>query len=173
MPDGPDETIWGKEQMAWFKKSFADSDATFRLLISPTPVVGPDRKSKHDNHANDDFEYEGNKLRDFLSSQKNAFVVCGDRHWQYHSVDPRTGLKEFSCGPASNKHAGGWSQQDFRKDMHRYLNVTGGFLSGTVERGKSGAATLSFRFHDSTGKLYKEFAFGQKQPVQAAGMPER
>lgn len=100
-------------------------------------------------------------------------MVCGDRHWQYHSVDPRTGLKEFSCGPASNKHAGGWSQQDFRKDMHRYLNVTGGFLSGTVERGKSGAATLSFRFHDSTGKLYKEFAFGQKQPVQAAGMPER
>ena len=42
----PRKTIWGKEQMAWFKKSFADSDATFRLLISPTPVVEPDRKSK-------------------------------------------------------------------------------------------------------------------------------
>ena len=58
MPDGPAKTIWGKEQIAWFKKSFADSDATFRLLISPTPVVGPDRKSKHDNHANDDFELQ-------------------------------------------------------------------------------------------------------------------
>jgi alkaline phosphatase D len=124
MPDGPDKTIQGKEQMAWFKKSFADSDATFRLLISPTPVVGPDRKSKHDNHANDDFEYEGNKLQDFPSSQKNAFVVCGDRHWQYQSVDSRTGLKEFSCGPASNKHAGGLRQKDFRKDMHRHLNIT-------------------------------------------------
>ena len=69
-------------------------------------------------------------------------------------------MKEFSCGPARNKHAGDWSQQGFRGIMHRYLNETGGFLSGTVEKGKSATATLSFRFHHSTGKLYKEFAFG-------------
>jgi len=30
MPDGPDKTIWGAEQMAWFKRTVEASDATFR-----------------------------------------------------------------------------------------------------------------------------------------------
>ncbi len=79
-------------------------------------------------------------------------VVCGDRHWQYHSIDPVTGLREYSCGPASNSHAGGWSQSDFRKDYHRYLNVAGGFLSATVDR-VAEKPTLTFRYHDDTGRV--------------------
>ena len=54
------------------------------------------------------FTHEGNEIRDFLASHKNAYVICGDRHWQYVSVDPKTGLKEFSCGSASDEHASGW-----------------------------------------------------------------
>ena len=93
MPDGPEKTIWGTEQKAWFKRTVRQSDATFRILISPTPVVGPDRASKHDNHSNHDFTHEGTELREFISQQKNIVVVCGDRHWQYVSVDPTTGLR--------------------------------------------------------------------------------
>ena len=37
----------------------------------------------------------------------NFFVVCGDRHWQYHSVHPTAGTQEFSVGAASDSHAGG------------------------------------------------------------------
>jgi alkaline phosphatase D len=29
LPDGPDKTIWGKEQMNWFKETYQSSDATF------------------------------------------------------------------------------------------------------------------------------------------------
>jgi alkaline phosphatase D len=151
-PDGPDKTIWGKEQKAWFKKTVTDSDATWRILISPTPIVGPDRASKHDNHSNTNFEHEGDELRAFIAKQKNMVVVCGDRHWQYMSIHPKTGVREYSCGPASDKHAGGWKQSDFRKDYHRYLNVTGGFLSGTVER-KAKKSTLTFHWHDVKGKV--------------------
>ena len=61
-------------------------------------------------------------------------VVYGDRHWQYDSIHPATGVREYSCGPASDKHAGGWKQSDFVPDYHRYLNVIGGFLAATVER---------------------------------------
>jgi alkaline phosphatase D len=154
-PDGPDKTIWGKEQMAWFRKAVEESDATFRILISPTPVVGPDRDNKHDNHSNVEFTHEGDQLRAFLARQKNMVVVCGDRHWQYMSVHPKTGVREYSCGPASDKHAGGWSQSDFRKDYHRYLNVIGGFLSGTVDR-SPGKPTLTFRYHDVQGKVRHE-----------------
>ncbi|MFT7640301.1 MAG: alkaline phosphatase D, partial [Pirellulaceae bacterium] len=130
--DGPNKTIWGTEQKTWLKETIADSDATFRVLISPTPIVGPDRvDNKHDNHSNIDFKHEGDEVREFLAGLKNTIVVCGDRHWQYHSIDPRTGTREYSCGPASNAHAGGWTKGDFRKDYHRFLKVAGGFLSVT------------------------------------------
>jgi alkaline phosphatase D len=133
MEDGPDKTIWGAEQMEWFKNTVEASDATFKLLISPTPVIGPDRGKKNDNHANEGFQYEGDLVREFIASQSNMYVICGDRHWQYVSKDAKTGMMEFSCGPGSNEHAGGWKQEDLRPE-HQYLNVTGGFLSVTVTR---------------------------------------
>ena len=94
--------------MAWLKRSMLESDATWKLLISPTPIVGPDRQSKADNHANKAFAYEGNHFRNWTKENnlKNFYVCCGDRHWQYMSIDPATKLREFSCGPASDKHAG-------------------------------------------------------------------
>jgi alkaline phosphatase D len=154
-PDGPGKTIWGEEQMEWLTRTVAESDATFRVLISPTPIVGPDRDSKADNHANSNFSHEGDRVRAFIASQENLFVVCGDRHWQYHSIDPKTGVREYSCGPTSDAHAGGWQQEDYRDDYHRYLNVRGGFLSVTVDR-EDGGAEMAFRFHDPAGEVLYE-----------------
>ncbi|MHC4694837.1 MAG: alkaline phosphatase D family protein [Planctomycetota bacterium] len=154
MTDGPDKTIWGAEQKGWFKRTVGQSDATFRILISPTPLVGPDRTNKKDNHANAGFTYEGNELRQFISQQKNMCVICGDRHWQYVSVDSKTGVREYSCGPASNKHAGGWSN-DKRYPEHKYLNVTGGFLAVTVDR-PQGKPTLTFRHYSVDGEILNE-----------------
>ncbi len=151
-PDGPGKTIWGQAQKDWFKTSVAESDATFRVLISPTPIVGPDRDTKRDNHSNKVFQTEGDELRAFIATQKNLVVVCGDRHWQYMSIHPGTGVREYSCGPASDRHANGWNQSDYRKDYHRYLNVIGGFLSATVESGVADT-TLTFRYHDVHGKV--------------------
>lgn len=71
MEDGPDKSIWGKEQKEWFKRTVKASNATFRILISPTPLVGPDRGKKNDNHANEGFTHEGNELRKFVSDQEN------------------------------------------------------------------------------------------------------
>lgn len=153
-PDGPNKTIWGAEQKAWFKESVQASDATFRVLISPTPVVGPDRENKRDNHANKAFAHEGRELREFMAAQKNMIVVCGDRHWQYASVDPETGLREYCSGPTSDKHAGGFSQE-LREPMHRYLNVIGGFLACTVEQ-KDGTPTLTLRHYNVAGEVVNE-----------------
>lgn len=154
VPDGPDKTIWGAEQIAWFKETVAESDATFRILVSPTPVVGPDRVNKNDNHANEGFAHEGAMLREFIASQKNMVVVCGDRHWQYVSVDAKTGLKEYSCGPGSDEHAGGWSN-DQRYPEHQYLNVIGGFLEVEVTR-DGGAPVLIARHRHVDGKILNE-----------------
>ncbi len=154
MPDGPNKSIWGKEQKAWFKRTVQASDASFRILISPTPIVGPDRGNKNDNHANKGFTHEGDEIREFVATQKNMYVVCGDRHWQYVSVDPKTGVKEFSCGPTTDKHASGFSEKN-RSEMHKYLKIRGGFLSVTIDR-SDGKPFASFKHHDTRGGVFNE-----------------
>lgn len=154
-PDGPEKTIWGKEQKEWFFRTVRESDATFRILISPTPVVGPDRGNKYDNHANKSFTYEGDQIRQFISEQKNMYIVCGDRHWQYVSEDPKTGVREYSCGSTSDKHAGGFSK-DRETEMHRYLNVVGGFLSVEIKRDTNGEPIAAMRHHDVAGTVLNE-----------------
>ena len=155
MPDGPDKTIWGREQKEWFKKTVRESDATFRILISPTPLVGPDRVTKQDNHCNAVFAHEGNELRRFIAGQENMVVLCGDRHWQYVSVDPDTGVHEYCCGPASNEHAGGWSN-DKVLPPHRYLNVIGGFLAVTVERSDGAPVLVLDHYGVDGGRLHQD-----------------
>lgn len=153
-PDGPGKTIWGWEQKEWFFRTVAESDATFKVLVSPTPLVGPDRTGKNDNHANEGFSHEGDEIRRFIAAQTNMFVACGDRHWQYVSVHAETGVKEFACGSASDAHAGGWSNDQLMPE-HRYLDVQGGFLAITVER-ISGKPVLTARHYNVDGVVCNE-----------------
>ena len=148
--DSPNKTIWGEAQKSWFQQTVEASNATFKILFSPTPIVRPDRERKTDNHANSAFATEGNWLREYLAAQKNMYVVNGDRHWQYVSVDAETGLTEFGSGPASDDHAQGWSEDDVRPE-HRFLRVKGGFLSVEVSRGGD-APKIVFTHHDVKGK---------------------
>ncbi|MEM9701818.1 MAG: alkaline phosphatase D family protein [Planctomycetota bacterium] len=102
-PDGLGKTIWGEEQFRWLTRTLKESDATFKVLVSPTPMVGPDDKRKTDNHTNfGGFRHERQRFFDFLKEegmlQSGEFLVlCGDRHWQYHAEHP-VGLHEFSSG---------------------------------------------------------------------------
>ena len=150
MPDGPGKSILGEEQWSWLEASMRSSDATFKLYISATPVVGPDRKNKNDNHANKGFRHEGKRLRAFLNSIPGCFVINGDRHWQYRSIDPDTGLNEFGSGPASDKHAGGFSKERQEK-WQPFLRVKGGYLSVEIT---PTAATV--RHHNVLGKIVNE-----------------
>lgn len=151
-PDGPTKTIWGAEQKAWFKRTVQASTATWKVLISPTPLVGPDRKNKNDNHSNEGFQHEGDEIRGWLKDHvpDRFFVVCGDRHWQYHSVHPKTGLNEFSVGAASDEHAGGTPGED--RAIHRFHRVKGGFLSVTV-RPDGTRSTIRFELRDVSGDV--------------------
>ncbi len=154
-PDGPDKTIWGAEQKAWFMETVAASDATFRILISPTPTLGPYNEGEVDNHTNrEGFYYEGEEIRSFLAAQVNMIVICGDRHYQYVIEDPETGLREFATGPASDAHARGWRNDDVRPE-HRYLNVIGGFVAVTVDR-RDGMPTLLVQHYSVDGEVLNE-----------------
>ena len=137
-PDGSDKTILGEVQKKWLKETLRESTATYKFVISPGPIVGPDKGGKNDNHANPAFRHEGQELRDFLATLPGTYVICGDRHWQYLSEDPDTGLMELGCGPINDEHRyGGNPGKD--PAFHRFFSGKGGFLGVTVEDGEATA----------------------------------
>lgn len=159
MVDGPDKTILGAEQKAWLKRTLKESDTTWKVLVSPTPIVGPDRETgKSDNHSNKAFSHEGDELRSWFQANvpDHFFVICGDRHWQYHSVHPETRVNEFSAGAASNEHASGSPGEN--KAIHRFHRVQGGFLSATLQSSQQ-TSQLTFRLHDVKGKVSYESTY--------------
>ncbi len=158
MPDGPGKSIWGKEQKEWLFKTMKESEATFKLLIVSTPVVGPDRKNKKDNYSNEVFKTEGTEIRQYLNQFKNVFVCTGDRHWQYVTHPKDTNLWEFGTGPSSDQHAEGWPPKDVRPE-HLFLRVKGGFLKGSTETDEKGATILKMQHCDVDGNVVHEEIF--------------
>jgi alkaline phosphatase D len=165
MPDGPEKSIWGKEQRTWLQRTLKASDATWKIIVTPTPMVGPDNKRKQDNHANlGGFRHEADSFFEWLrqTGQTNVLTFCGDRHWQYHSVHP-LGVEEFSCGALNDENAiagirpGSGSDPEGRiRQPFLYSEPSGGFLHvrlGTTE--KSGAS-LCIGFRNDEGTLLYE-----------------
>jgi len=169
MADGPGKSIWGDEQKEWLKRTLLESDAAFKILISPTPMVGPDDVWKRDNHTNPQgFRYEGERFFKWLGEngflEKGFYIVCGDRHWQYHSVHP-TGFEEFSCGALVDANARiGRAPGDARstdpdgliRQPYIQPEAGGGFLRITVSGGKEGKPAITFAFYDRGGRLLYE-----------------
>ena len=193
-PPGPQKTMWGVEQRDWLKRTLLESDATFKLLISPTPMVGPDDIAKgvqggilapyfggrplgqgddlrkRDNHINElGFLDEGLAFFAWLGEEgflhKNFYMLCGDRHWQYHSVHP-SGFEEFSVGALvdANSRLGrrpgdpeSTDPQGKIVQLYTQDEASGGFLEITVRPGAAGApATALFTFFDERGvQLYR------------------
>lgn len=152
-------TIWGAKQKEWIARTLNASDATFKLVFSPTPIVGPDRENKSDNHANKTYKQEGDWIRKFLAGTPGCFVVSGDRHWQYVSRDTKTGLIEFGSGPVSDNHAQGWDPKDQRPE-HKFLRVKGGFMGIKVDR-LDGKPFIQFTHYDVNGSVKNEEKFFQ------------
>ena len=170
MPDGPDKTLWGAEQLAWLKSTLLESDATFRLLISPTPLVGPDDAYKIDNHTNHKgFRREGREFFKWVVQhdlhQQGFYTVCGDRHWQYHSKDP-LGIEEFSCGALVDENSrlgrkpGDPKSTDPNAEIHQFYTqskASGGFLRITVGPGREPqTGSARFTFVDEYGEVLYE-----------------
>ncbi len=166
MPDGPDKSLWGKEQREWLQRTLKESDATFKILISPTPMIGPDDGHKSDNHANlKGFDREGRAFFDWIKSNhidsNKFFILCGDRHWKYHSTHPQ-GFTEFSCGALNKENArlgrapGDPKSNDPEAKIHQpYTDspASGGFLRVDLKPSTPEIpATLTITLHDDTGK---------------------
>ena len=174
---GPEKTLWGAEQREWLQRTLLESDATFKILISPTPMIGPDDANqagrvaeghdhfKRDNHADPEgFQAERDAFFEWLreNSVEHFYIVCGDRHWQYHSIHP-SGFEEFSTGALVDgnsrlgRNPGDPESTDpdaLIRQPYTSAEPTGGFLHITVTPGSE--ATATFRFFDEKGELLHE-----------------
>ncbi|WP_010133987.1 alkaline phosphatase D family protein [Ochrovirga pacifica] len=165
---GLKKTMLGAAQITWLKTTLLQSDATFKLIVSPTPIVGPDDGYKNDNLVNDKgFRYEGEALMQWFKDQglleKNLYWLTGDRHWQYHAQHP-TGLEEFCSGTLDDNNArkgrlAGDSKSSDPKGLIKQFyiqadeaSVSGGFLFIHLKRKKKKAVAL-FDFYDEEGTL--------------------
>ncbi|MBC7223556.1 MAG: alkaline phosphatase D family protein [Anaerolineae bacterium] len=190
-PPGPDKSLWGAEQKAWLERTLLESDAVFKVLISPTPMVGVDDLYKgvqggvlapffggkplgqgDDPHRRDShttpygFRDEAEAFFAWLVTngflEKNFYIVCGDRHWQYHAVHP-TGVEEFSVGALVDgnarrgRRAGDPESTDPEGRVRQpYLQEepSGGFLELTVRPPEADRpAVAEFAFYDEHGTL--------------------
>lgn len=167
MSDGPDKTIWGAEQKAWLQRTIKESDATFKILVSPTPLIGPDDASKKDNHVNErGFRHEGEAFLAWLKANGVApgrfFIINGDRHWKYHSQHA-TGFEEFGCGALNRENSrlgrapgdpGSTDPQSKVRQFYTDQPSSGGFLRVALQPGTTAeGAKLEFAQHDDTGKV--------------------
>ena len=148
-------------QKEWLFKTLQESNATFKLLITPGPILGPDREKKGDNYSNSNWKFEGDEIRRFLNRFDNVYICNGDRHWQYVTHFEGTSLWEFSCGAGTDEHAEGWLPDD-RRPEHRFLRVKGGFLKGTVKH-ENEAAILTFQHFDVEGNVVHEEVFRRNE----------
>jgi alkaline phosphatase/alkaline phosphatase D len=164
-PDGPEKTLWGAGQLAWLKRTLSESDAVFKFLISPTPLVGPDDLRKRDNHTDvGGFQNEGRAFKSWARDSgllgQGLYFICGDRHWQYHSIDP-TGCEEFSTGALvdANSRLGVKPGDEKGTDPDARVRQpytsdppSGGFLLVDVAEGSDGARA-ALEFYDENGNL--------------------
>ena len=175
MPDGPDKSLWGSDQFTWLKESVVTSDATFKVIINPIPLIGPDDAHKNDNHTNPGgFQFERDLWLAWLVqndlSPDHLFFVTGDRHWQYHVQHP-TGYHEFSSGTIDRSNArtgrvpGDPESTDPLNEVKvHYMqaepeSVDGGFLLIDVQPAASGQSpSIRFQHHNQAGKRLHTFS---------------
>lgn len=160
MEDGPGKSLWGDEQKAWLQRTLKESNATWKILISPTPMVGPDDAHKTDNHTNlGGFRHEADTFFAWLKEEKitGFMTFCGDRHWQYHSIHP-SGFEEFACGALNDENSRpgvkpgspkGTDPQALIQQPYTYPRPTGGFLFVHV----ADEGNLDIKHYDDTGKV--------------------
>jgi alkaline phosphatase D len=170
LPDGPAKTIWGAEQRAWLQRTLQESDATFKILISPSPLIGPDDGSKRDNHVNPrGFKHEGETflawLKDHGVKPGQFYILSGDRHWKYHSQHA-TGFEELTCGALNRENSrlgrnpGDPQSTDPEAKVKQFYTdspMSGGFLQVSVSPSAGGgAARIHFKHYDDRGAVLYE-----------------
>lgn len=135
---------WGAEQKAWLKQTLKESDATFKLIITPIPLIGI---------GGDEFSAERKEFFGWLKENQigtNQLYIVSSSPWQQHvrSVD---GYEEFSCGVLHKQNAiAAPKAAESISNLYAAKQLLGGFL--LVEQNSlGGKPQLTITFKDESG----------------------
>jgi phosphodiesterase/alkaline phosphatase D-like protein len=137
--------IWGDEQREWLEQQIQESDATFKIIIATTPLLGPVVPDDQfpsvipDKHVSQKFRAETELFLNNIRDVENVFIVAGDRHFKYHSTinsanyPQLSHFQEFGPGSAAAPpHAipGGVPDSDFANMIFSDEDVPEGASAG-------------------------------------------
>lgn len=163
LPDGPEKTMLGKEQLTWLKEHLQKSDATWKFIVSTVTLSIPTAcPARCDGWANAEgptgFERELLEITKFILDNKirNVVWLSGDMHLadaiQYDpDRDGVVDFYEFVAGPLS-------ALTYFVAPLDNTLNPTRIF--GAADRWNFGmlkissAGRLTLEYRDVTGEVF-------------------
>jgi len=89
------------------------------------------------------------------------------QNWQYHSIDPETGLNEFSCGAAAEKHT---AESIPVSPKYHFVRKGSGFVTVEIE-GTVQNPRLVVAIHKQGGQVLHQEFFSREGLVRAAAPP--
>ncbi|GIX00071.1 MAG: hypothetical protein KatS3mg111_3403 [Pirellulaceae bacterium] len=159
VPNASRATDGEGDHRAWLERTLDESTATFRVIVTPTPIIGLAKPNQPGDDTDRGTASEREQVRRLLASHDHTIVVCGQRQWQYHRVDAVTGLHEFSPGPSSDRHAERWDDEAVPADACRFLRSGGGYLEIELPPADLASPRLLVRHLDTLGNLLHEQSF--------------
>ena len=93
MPDGPDKTMLGAEQRAWFLAAIARSTAPFKLVFTSVPLGYGDGDDTWESFAT-----ERDIILDAMLGLSGVIFFAADQHW-FAAHEHAHRIREFQFGP--------------------------------------------------------------------------
>jgi alkaline phosphatase D len=151
LPESPEKTMFGKQQLTWLKESLVSSTATFKVIVNGNQCL-----SRHSYETLRHYPSDFDELIGWIKHQKIGGIVflSGDRHFAELSMLPDTSfypLYDFTSSPLTAGVA------TDRRPEENALLVPGTFVNDTRNFGMlrfDGPAAdrrVVLELYDSTG----------------------
>ncbi len=152
MPEGPEKTMLGSEQKAWFFDALKRSRAKWKIVATSVPFHG----GSQDAWGN--YKTERDEVVAFIKRERidNVVMISADYHFARDWSNKRTGIHEYMAGPIAtfrtfDKHPE--TRERHSKGPHF---VFGDDFNFGLLRYDAGSGKLTVSYQDSAGKTLFE-----------------
>lgn len=156
MPEGPEKTMLGSVQKAWFFDTLKRSKARWKIVATSVPFHG----GSQDAWGN--YSTERDEVVAFLKRERidNVVMISADYHFARDWSSKRTGIHEFMAGPIATFRT--FDRKPEARERHSkgpHFVFGDDFNFGLLRYdGTSGKLTVSYQ--DSAGKTLFETTLG-------------
>ncbi|MEW6306196.1 MAG: PhoD-like phosphatase N-terminal domain-containing protein [Verrucomicrobiota bacterium] len=142
------KTLWGGAQREWLQRTLKESDAAFKVVVSPEPLigVGGEEDKAHRQEREEFFTW----LKENAIVPERVLFLSGGLPWQ-QQVAHALGYEELTCGPLHAEIAAPPAVSVAAKRLYASGRVQGGYLEITCR-----ASELRAVFCDELGKVMRE-----------------